>query len=157
MSNRTYTQRYDWGNAAHFWPDNQDSKIVGWSPRCPVEGDLFKYRDKDGNEVTRTIVSVERAGNPHDMWFATLNDAAPVACEVVPVNDRTPEEMQAQWLAKFDEERTPERWAEFCAGMGVDGLRRAFAKQAEHIWSTATRCLELRDEQEAKEVSVDEA
>lgn len=62
---------------------------------------------------------------------------------------RTQEEMRVQWLAKFDEERTPEEWAAFCAGMDTVGLERAFRKQAEHIWATATRCLEMRDAQEA--------
>lgn len=46
---------------------------------------------------------------------------------------RTTDEMHQQWIERFDKRRTPDEWADFCAGMSIDGLRRAFAKQAQHI------------------------
>lgn len=62
---------------------------------------------------------------------------------------RTPDQKHAEWVVKFDEERTPEEWAEFMYGVDdQELLTLAFQMQAKHIWACATRLLEQYQEQE---------
>lgn len=68
-----------WGNSVH-WSDYKQLRVVGWLQRKPIEGDEIQFRmwTQDNKKViTRFIVTeVEHAGDPRDMFFATVKPFA---------------------------------------------------------------------------------
>lgn len=77
-----------WGNTL-YWSDYDKLRIVGWLSRKPIENDeiQMKMRTPAGKVVTtRFIVTdVEHAGDPRDMFWATVK---PFAYVGQPITDK---------------------------------------------------------------------
>lgn len=63
-----------WGNRIQ-WQDLPKRTIVGWKQKDPIPGDLIRCPMESGRDGLFRVTSVEKPGDPADMFFAETEPA----------------------------------------------------------------------------------
>ena len=82
FSGYVYETRSGWGNAID-WMDWDKREIVGWLSRIPEVNDEIQKKMESGKIARFIILSVERCGDPPDMFFAKVADVGYVGESII--------------------------------------------------------------------------
>lgn len=66
-------QHTGWGNSIQ-WTDVKTRKICGWLRNKPEKGDAIISKMESGRTFLFKVKDVKHCGDPHDMFFATVED-----------------------------------------------------------------------------------
>jgi hypothetical protein len=70
---KTYEIGGGWGNTIQ-WFNYDKRRVTGWKQCKPRAGDILESRMESGKTGVFKFVEVEHCSDPHDMFFATVED-----------------------------------------------------------------------------------